>query len=66
MGNEINIQLYRLMKTEIVKQINNSDLTIEDMGADVFIEQFDERWIVIEKSNIPELIKILQSFVEIN
>jgi hypothetical protein len=50
------------MKTHI-EQDSNLNLQIEDNRRTIWIEQGDDRWIVIDRDSLPELIKILQSFV---
>ena len=54
------------MKTEILRQSETDEIYIEKGKKDnLWLIQSTDR-ILIDKENIPELIKILQSFVEIN
>jgi hypothetical protein len=53
------------MKTEIIEQIINDDIRLKENDSELFIKQMTDV-IIVDKGRIPELIKILQSFVEIN
>ncbi len=50
------------MKTEILEQIINVDLRIKENDSELLIKQMTDV-IVVDKRRIPDLIKILQSFV---
>jgi hypothetical protein len=50
------------MKTEIIEQIINDDIRLKENDSELFIKQMTDV-IIVDKGRIPELIKILQSFV---
>ena len=50
------------MKTEILEQIINDDIRVKENDSELFIKQMTDV-IVVDKGRIPDLIKILQSFV---
>ena len=51
------------MKAEILPQIECNDIYIENREFNAVIIQ-DLDYIIVNKSSIPDLIKILQSFIE--
>jgi hypothetical protein len=54
------------MKKEILNQAVNSKIIIENSkNGNIWIKD-NEHWVLVKKDSLPELIKILQSFVEIN
>jgi len=50
------------MKTEILKQKTLVPIVVNEKSKDIWIEQTKD-FIMVEKSKLPDLIKILQSFV---
>jgi hypothetical protein len=55
---------------ELVQTDGNTNVGVTLLSDNVWIEQYNDDestdYIIISKSKLPELIKILQSFVEIN
>jgi len=51
------------MKAEILQQIESGNIEVKDFDNDDIIMEQDCDWLLIERNRIPDLIKILQSFV---